>query len=174
VIKRFKPQTGNINPSPAMQIDWPGIKTAAIAVGIREAARQAAADLPPIEANRFVERAMKRCSREKWLVRQQHLTPPQQQVRAVRTGSDSLAGALSRRKDKSAMHLSRYVVDASKRAAASKGELKLAQDVRHVAGVRSHLWPEERQEQASVMVNVAILGVDPQSVRVRGNGAVDV
>ena len=158
----------------AMQIDWPGIRTAAIAVGVREAARQAAADLPPDEANRFVERAMKRCSREKWLVREQRVTPPQQQVRAVRSGSDALIQTLSQRKDKSAMHLSRYVVDASKRAARSKGELKLAQDVRHVAGVRSHLWPEERQEQASVMVNVAILGVDPQSVRVRGNGNVDV
>ena len=53
------------------EIDWPGLRAAAVAIGIRKAARQAARDLPPDEQERFVQRAMKRCSREKWLVKAQ-------------------------------------------------------------------------------------------------------
>jgi hypothetical protein len=164
-----------------MLIDWSGIRAAAIAGNnIREAARSAASNLPPIEQDRFVKRVLKRAQREQWVNRAREVKAAALAINElpmsskVGNGSDSSARTLATRKDKSAMHLSRYVVDASKRAAASKGELKLAQDVRHVAGVRSHLWPEERPEQASVMVNVAILGVDPQSVRVRGNDTVDV
>jgi hypothetical protein len=51
------------------EIDWPGLRAAAFVIGIRPAARQAAQDLPPDEQERFVQRAMKRCSREKWLVK---------------------------------------------------------------------------------------------------------
>jgi hypothetical protein len=169
------------NNKAAMQIDWSGIRAAAIAGNnIREAARSAASDLQPVEQARFVQRVLKRAQREQWIAKARAVSQAAKPINElpssaiVSNGSDSLARTLATRKDKSAMHLSRYVVDASKRAAASKGELKLAQDVRHVAGVRSHLWPEERPEQASVMVNVAILGVDPRSVRVRGNGTVDV
>ena len=51
------------------EIDWAGLRAAAVAIGIRPAARQAARDLPPDEQERFVQRAMKRCSRQKWLVK---------------------------------------------------------------------------------------------------------
>ena len=53
------------------EIDWAGLRAAAVAIGIRPAARQAARNLPPDEKERFVQRAMKRCSREKWLVKSQ-------------------------------------------------------------------------------------------------------
>jgi hypothetical protein len=53
------------------EIDWAGLRAAAVAIGIRKAARQAARDLPPDEQERFIQRAMKRCSREKWLVKSQ-------------------------------------------------------------------------------------------------------
>jgi len=45
-------------------IDWAGLRAAAVAIGIRQAARQAVRDLPSDEQERFVQRAMKRCSRE--------------------------------------------------------------------------------------------------------------
>src|SRR5215471_9347949 len=51
------------------EIDWAGLRAAAVAVGIRQAARQAARDLPLDERERFVQRAMKRCSRQKWLAK---------------------------------------------------------------------------------------------------------
>jgi hypothetical protein len=46
-------------------VDWAGLRAAAVAIGIRPAARQAARDLPPDEQERFVQRAMKGCSRQK-------------------------------------------------------------------------------------------------------------
>jgi len=36
-------------------VDWPGLRAAAVAIGIRKAARQAARDLPPDERERFVQ-----------------------------------------------------------------------------------------------------------------------
>jgi len=53
------------------EIDWARLRAAAVAIGIRKAARQASRDLPPNEQERFIQRAMKRCSREKWLVKSQ-------------------------------------------------------------------------------------------------------
>ena len=49
------------------------------------------------------------------------------------TPMEAVARTLSKRKDKSALHLSRYVVDASRNAAMSRGDLDEAQNVRHVA-----------------------------------------
>ena len=83
------------------EIDWAGLRAAAVAVGIRKAARQAARNLPPDEQERFVQRAMKRCSREKWLVktRQGKAEAAATATRALsatfRTGADALANALS-------------------------------------------------------------------------------
>ena len=48
-------------------IDWPGIRAAALVLGVREAARQAAANLPDIERQRFVFRVLKRSKREGWI-----------------------------------------------------------------------------------------------------------
>jgi hypothetical protein len=50
------------------QIDWPGIRAAAVAIGnVYEAARRAAIDLPADEVRRFVERVSRRSRREHWL-----------------------------------------------------------------------------------------------------------
>ncbi|HEY5446122.1 MAG TPA: hypothetical protein VIJ87_16965, partial [Pyrinomonadaceae bacterium] len=68
------------------EIDWAGLRAAAVAIGIRKAARQAARDLPPDEQERFVQRAMKRCSREKWLVKSQ-----QDMAEAILTSSTALS-----------------------------------------------------------------------------------
>jgi hypothetical protein len=78
------------------EIDWAGLRAAAIAVGIRQAARQAARDLPSDEQERFVQRAMKRCSREKWLIKCQQdkadavVTSPTALSANVRKGSEVL------------------------------------------------------------------------------------
>ena len=55
-----------------------------------------------------------------------------------------MEAVVGKRKDKSALHLSRYVVDASRNVARSRGDLDEAQKARHVAAVRSHLWPERQ------------------------------
>ena len=83
------------------EIDWAGLRAAAVAIGIRPAARQAAQDLPPDEQERFVQRAMKRCSREKWLVKSQQdkanaiAKSPTALSADVRKGSDVLNEALA-------------------------------------------------------------------------------
>ena len=82
------------------EIDWPGLRAAAVAIGIRPAARQAARDLPPDEQERFIQRAMKRCSRGKWLVKSQQdkadavVTSPSALSPNVRKVFDVLANVL--------------------------------------------------------------------------------
>lgn len=51
---------------PEQAIDWAGIRTNASHIGIREAARQAARNLPADEQARFVFRVLKRAAREGW------------------------------------------------------------------------------------------------------------
>jgi hypothetical protein len=126
-------------PAP-LKVNRESVKTLAIAVGVREAARQLGIAESTVQAW---------SKREHWFAKAlQPPTPPTMNGATVATKpSDALARTLSDRKDKSALHLSRYVVKASEQAARLKGihTLTSAQDVRHVAGVRSHLWPEDRQ-----------------------------
>src|SRR5262245_36134210 len=81
-------------------VDWPGLRAATVAIGIRKAARQAARDLPPDEQERFVQRAMKRCSREKWLAKARQvkagaiMASPAALSANVRKGSDVLSEIL--------------------------------------------------------------------------------
>ena len=83
------------------EIDWAGLRAAAVAIGIRQAARQAARDLPTDEQDRFVQRAVKRCSRAKWLVKSQQdkadavVTSPSALSANVRKGSDVLSEILA-------------------------------------------------------------------------------
>jgi len=82
-------------------IDWSGLRAAAVAIGIRKAARQAACDLPPDEQERFLQRAMKRCSRQKWLVKSEQdeadaiVTSPTSLSANVRKGADVLSEVLA-------------------------------------------------------------------------------
>jgi hypothetical protein len=141
------------NGSP-QDIDWPGLRAAVVAIGIRPAARQAAQDLPPDERERFIQRAMKRCSRQKWLVKAQQdkagaiLTSPSSLSANVRSGADVLTSALQDRKEKSALHLSKYVTDASKNLARSRGRLALSKAAADVVRVRAGVWPETTQAGA--------------------------
>jgi hypothetical protein len=140
------------------EIDWTGIRAAA-AIVIRKAARQAARDLPQDEQERFIQRAMKRCSREKWLVKAQQdkadavVTSPRTLSANVRTGADALAHALAERRQESVVHLSKYAVQAGKRLADSNGDLKNARAFQQLASGRAHLFPEAEPE-TRIQVNV--------------------
>ena len=68
------------------EIDWTGLRAAAVAIGIRPAAKQAARHLSPDEQERFVQRAMKRCSRKKWFAKAQ-----QDKADAVATSATALS-----------------------------------------------------------------------------------
>jgi hypothetical protein len=143
----------------AKDVDWSGLRAAAVAVGIRKAARQAARDLLPTEQERFVQRAMKRCSREKWLVKAQQnkadavATGTKTLSANVRSGADAVAQTLTERRQESIVHLSKYAVDAGRRLANSKGDLKNARAFQQITSGRAHLFPEA-QPETRVQVNV--------------------
>jgi hypothetical protein len=133
---------------------WEQIKTAhASGIGLREIARNMGIPEGTVLA---------RAKREGWTQQIQSaakLAKHNDRAHAV-TPMEAVAGTLSKRKDKSALHLSRYVVDASRNAAMSRGDLDEAQNVRHVAAVRSHLWPERQDcPMEQMAVHIAILNV---------------
>jgi hypothetical protein len=103
------------------EIDWAGLRAAAVAIGIRKAARQAARDLPPDEQERFVQRAMKRCSRQKWLVKSQ-----QDKAEAIATSPTALSANVR----KGADVLSEIIEEDSRatRSALSRAHRKAAED----------------------------------------------
>jgi len=67
------------------------------------------------------------------------------------TPMQALATTLKERKDKSRLHLSKYVVDASERAAQSNGNLEIAGKVQKVAQIHESVWPEKEQRGSGVM-----------------------
>jgi hypothetical protein len=145
------------------EIDWSDLRAAAVAIGIRKAARHAARDLPPDEQERFIQRAMKRCSREKWLVKSQQdkavaLTASPTALSAnVRKGADVLADVLATRKCETKLHLSKYALEASKEAAEHPEKLKITRQAKEIAQTASEVWPEEHEQYRQTLVNVAIL-----------------
>lgn len=143
---------------PADLIDWPSIRANAVAIGVREAARQAAADLPPIEQNRFVERVMKRSTREGWIVRKTEvqaavrLTPTLAIAKPlsapVRTAADSMANHLADLGKQTKLGLATATKKAADTFAKRSGSdvIESAQALRHVtaAAATLHGWNEDK------------------------------
>lgn len=61
--------------------------------------------------------------------------------------AEAASNVISERKDKSRLHLSQYVTDASQNAAASDGDLNISRHVKDVAAIHSTIWPEEEAEK---------------------------
>jgi len=140
-------------------IDWPGLRAAAIALqSVRLAAIKASAHLPPDEQRRFVERVNKRAYRERWLDKAKALSKPRDNgslplSKPVQTGADALAHTLAERRQESVVHLSKYAVQAGKRLADSKGNLKYARQFQQIAAGRANVFPEQAPS-TRVQVNV--------------------
>ena len=129
---------------------WQQIRTAyASGIGLREIARNMNIPEGTVLARAKREAWSKQISDAKSLAKRND-TPP-----AV-TPMEAVAVTLNERKDKSRLHLSKYVVDASKRASDSGGNLDIAQDVRHVSAVSAHLWP---QDQPKIGLDLSVLNV---------------
>jgi hypothetical protein len=148
------------------EIDWAGLRAAAVTVGIRKAARAAARDLPH-EEDRFVQRAMKRCSREKWLVKSQQdkadavATSPTALSANVRNGADVLSDLLAEDSRETRLGLSAAARKAAETLAKMPGEkvIKHAQAHRHVTASSSVLHGWDAKDQAgSFSLNVLSLG----------------
>jgi hypothetical protein len=149
------------------EIDWPGLRAAAVAIGIRKAARQAARDLPPDEQERFVQRAMKRCSREKWLVKSQQdkadaiATSPTALSANVRKGADVLSEALAEDSRETRIGLSAAARKAAETFAKMPGSkvIKHAQAHLHVTRSASvlHGW-DDKGNPVPFSLNVLNIG----------------
>jgi hypothetical protein len=149
------------------EIDWPGLRAAAVAIGIRPAARQAARDLPPDEQERFVQRAMKRCSRQKWLVKSQQdkaaavVASPAALSANVRKGSDVLSETLAEDSRRTRIGLSAAARKAAETFAKMPGAkvIKHAQAHRHVTRSASvlHAW-DDKGNPVPFSLNVLNLG----------------
>jgi len=149
------------------EIDWAGLRAAAVAIGIRRAARQAARDLPEDEQERFVQRAMKRCSREKWLVKSQQdkadaaVTSPTALSANVRSGCDVLSELLAEDSRETRISLSAAARKAAETLAKMPGSkvIKHAQAHRHVTASSSllHGW-DDKGNPIPFSLNVLNLG----------------
>jgi len=144
---------------------WEQIKTAyASGIGLRELGRNMGVPAGTVLARAKREGWSKQISEAKSLAKRDD-TPP-----AV-TPMEAVALTLNERKDKTKLHLSRYAVEASENAANHRQKLKIARQVKDVAAVAESVWPEEKQEAPGMLVNVAILGIDPATVQVRSTDA---
>jgi hypothetical protein len=144
-------------------IDWPGIRAAAVALrNVRAAARQAAANLPEPERTTLIERINKRALREGWLDKAAAVQAVHSAETAlsmpVQNGHQVVSNVMETRRKKSQLALAKYVREAARTAAASKGDLKIAQDVKHVAGIYATVWPQESQAGPIAIINVALIG----------------
>jgi len=126
-----------------LNVDWSAVRVLAIAVGVREAARQM----------QISEDAVRqRSKREGWMTSakaatQRTLAKPVTSVspHAV-SPADALASVLNERKERSKLGLSKYAAEAAERAGESDGDLRLSRKVRDVAAVHQTVWPEQHQE----------------------------
>lgn len=130
-------------------IDWNGIRAAAIAVGIREAARQASANVEEPERTKLVSRILKRSTREKWLAIKEkavQLASNPALSTKVHSGQEIVANVIAERKTAVRGHLSKYTEDATKQLADSSGSLKHTGPAKDLASVMERLWPQEKGE----------------------------
>lgn len=167
-------QRGNYIGVTAGEIDWAGLRAAAVAIGIRKAARQAARDLPPDEQERFIQRAMKRCSREKWLVKSQQdkadalVTSPTALSADVRNGADVLSEVLEEDSRETRIGLSAAARKAAETLAKMPGSkiIKHAQAHRHMTASASqlHSW-DDKGNPVPFTLNVLSLSCNDVEVR---------
>ena len=135
-----------------LNVDWPAVRVLAVAVGVREAARQMGISQDAVR---------QRSKREGWMaspkaVAQRALAKPVTSVSPnVLSPAYALANVLSERKHRTKLGLSKYAAEAAERAGESDGDLRLSRNVRDVTAVHSTLWPEEPQNNQ--IINLAIV-----------------
>lgn len=75
-----------------------------------------------------------------------------QPVTGVTSPAVALQNVMLERKDKGRLHLSKYYVNASAKAAKAKGNLEIAPLVRHVTAIGTALWPEQTTPGVSINI----------------------
>lgn len=135
------------------EISREAIKTLAIAVGVREAARQTGLNPNTVLAWSRRDNWFSNTPKPPSVLKQAG-----QAISALKTPSNALAGILSARKAKSRAYLSKYVVNGAKVAARSRSPLADAGKVKDLAAVMEKVWPEEREDVQRVSLNLLQMG----------------
>jgi hypothetical protein len=147
-----------------LNVDWPAVRVLAVAVGVREAARQMGISQ---------DAARQRSKREGWMtspkaVAQRALAKPVTNVSPnVLSPARALANVLGERKRRTRLGLSKYAAEATERAGESDGDLRLARNVRDVAAVHSVIWPEDHNERGILQIGI-LIGEDKVERNVSG------
>jgi hypothetical protein len=134
-----------------LNVDWPAVQVLAVAVGVREAARQMGISQDAVR---------QRSKREGWMTSvkattQRALAKPVTSVSPdVLSPADALANVFSERRDRTKLGLSKYAAEAAERAGESDGDLALSRNVRDVAAVHSTLWPEDHNERGILNLDI--------------------
>ena len=137
----------------ALNVDREAVKTLAVAVGVREAARQTGLN----EA-----RVLQWSKRDQWF-KPTPQPPRQSDVITVIKPSVALASTLAEQGEATRLHLSKAALKAGSHLGKLPGAVlvkpDIAQSAKHWTGVAGtvHGW-QEKQQQTNVMVNVALLG----------------
>jgi hypothetical protein len=136
----------------ALNVDWAAVRVLAVAVGVREAARQM----------QISEDAVRqRSKREGWMASanaaaQRALAKPVTSASpSALSPADALANVLSERKDRTKLGLSKYAAEAAEQAALHRDKLGIAGKLKDVAGVHKTLWPDE--SETNQILNIGIL-----------------
>jgi hypothetical protein len=139
----------NIGQSKITEETWEQVKIAyAAGAGLREFARKM-----NIPEGTVLAHAKRKC----WT---QQIEAVKQDAKSMQSNAitpfEALATTLNERKDKSRLHLSKYVVGASERAAQSNGNLEIAGKVQKVAQVHGSVWPEKEQQGSGVFGGLSV------------------
>ena len=139
------------------EIDWPGLRAAAIALNsVRLAATKASQNLPPDEQRRFVERVNKRAYRERWMDKARAMSQPKiagalPLSKNVQTGSDVLSDILAEDSRETRIDLSAAARKAAGTLAKMPGSkiIKHAQAHKHVTASSAilHWWNDRTGKQ---------------------------
>jgi hypothetical protein len=153
----------------SQQIDWSGIRANAVTMGIRAAARAAAVNLPPDEANRLVKRALKRAEREGWVKAKEKAMSSVVVVNEktlssnVVNGADSMAIELAENSKQSRTSLGKAVVKAAKTFEDMPGPeiIEKGQQLRNVAASGSQVFGwEDRKAADAGLVSVTMVRLE--------------
>ena len=144
-----------------LNVDWPAVRVLAVAVGVREAARQMGISQDAVR---------QRSKREGWMaspkaVAQRALAKPVTRVSPnVLSPAYALANVLSERKHRTKLGLSKYAAEAAEQAAEHRDKLGIAGKVKDVSSVHRTLWPEETAREQILQVDFLVNYSPPPGV----------
>ena len=133
-------------PAP-LNVNREAVKTLAIAVGVREAARQM--NLP--------EDTVKTWSgRGNWFKKVQKPPTMAREPTETMSPSNALTHHLNEMKARSLRALSEYSAKASEQALSAKDPLKISRKVKDVADIHKTIWPAENEQSNILQIGILI------------------